>query len=1280
MRIRRRSRSADHGSGTNSNDEDSYNGSRRRTKSVERPASAQRHGALSYDDADDDYYPTSKGKSRGGGGGGGGYIDEDADEYASSYGSKGNGNGFFGQSAKNSGPPTGHDNGHGRSRNSVDAHKANEKAYSHTLAAVSDIEKLAQKKGTNPLDERFRVLPDEAYPSTYLNREELRQEMNKKSDYFHDLRVAPRKGQEVGQLRLEILQCFGIPTTSYVRETSAYCTAVCGSHAFKTDVMPPVANPMWLCKMRRACLFPVSHAYSRLFVGVFDNSVEGSTADFVGRVVIDIARLRPGCTYDFTLPLRQSANVFTRAQQGAIRVRLHLVWKSERAAIMTYIPKTRPKFQPNEDTTIHCLDERSFRNVAHTVHGAHMPGKFSMSLLKATVREINFTRIHVMRYMRQRELHYLVYWQYPFISGFVFCAWMHSIYANTVRYLPGHFLTFLLLHLYKNYAYYGMDTALQNGFMAPTFEELTNALLYGSRKRRFIEPLNMEMDESHAVNPMEHMDAAADYEEANTDAVPLSEIAEAMRKSIRVQTHKYRMKNYKNCFLGTEAVDFLVQFGFAYSRAEAVFLGRKLARESRLFEHVARKHDFEDKHYFFQFLQYDTKKYVIKGHKAKGKTLLRLMGFYKDDGILESRAHVEFPFATGEEHPRFTVKQSLVIRSAEAKKILKEQESQQDIVDCAEFGVVPVVANEGGPGRAAGEVVNVAGDVVKAGLDVVRQGVRRASLIGGINSAAQAAKEIDGEEKEKEKPQPRPKRSLMGDRNQQDGSQFADPDDIYDQLKSRNNPTLDQLVEQQQNANLYDKYAYDSDEDVEDMIKKRNKGFIIEEKKLKKPPNQDIGKKSGGGDKSFAKTISEARHKAHGLLLHLFNDRTYTVDTHLFPPTLPEDTTERESISSNKKDKKKKRIPRMSAMQAKQEKEKEEERKKKKKMISPLDAQKDECDKILQINKYSHANPWINRVGVIVQPIVEIVQGWLSLFRAIFNLFTWQDPILSFWVGFLGPIVVLVLHLAPHRLIFGVLGIVMLGPQNLMLRLFRESRSDYQPPDFDKIVRKKKPKKEEKYDEVQFYSSEAPGNQAIKYVNVEPKQVKKIVVPDSPLKYNRFYDWPPEPEYARVYASPPPKNSLNLSKISGMSELESDDEGVSDTESYMYDANLTKREKKKKKKRGVKRLASQMKRGTGTIVFAGGELANRTRNTTERMAMGSINLTKGAVKGTAKFSQSAVKGAAKGTAKVSKNMAKGTAHVTKSAVKGTARQARGVFGLRNRKNKSQYDDDDDSGY
>jgi hypothetical protein len=68
---------------------------------------------------------------------------------------------------------------------------------------------------------------------------------------------------------VEILQCFGIPKPDLLRETSAFCVLVCGSHAFKTDVMPPVANPMWLSKMRRACIFPIHNAYARLYIGVF---------------------------------------------------------------------------------------------------------------------------------------------------------------------------------------------------------------------------------------------------------------------------------------------------------------------------------------------------------------------------------------------------------------------------------------------------------------------------------------------------------------------------------------------------------------------------------------------------------------------------------------------------------------------------------------------------------------------------------------------------------------------------------------------------------------------------------------------------------------------------------------------------------------------------------------------------------------------------------------------------------------------------------------------------
>merc|ERR1712087_274665 len=49
---------------------------------------------------------------------------------------------------------------------------------------------------------------------------------------------------------------------------------------------------------------------------------------------------------------------------------------------------------------------------------------------------------------------------------------------------------------------------------------------------------------------------------------------------------------------------------------------------------------------------------------------------------------------------------------------------------------------------------------------------------------------------------------------------------------------------------------------------------------------------------------------------------------------------------------------------------------------TPYEQKVDEYDKILQINKYSHGNPWINRVAVIIQPMVEIVQVPLFVTRA----------------------------------------------------------------------------------------------------------------------------------------------------------------------------------------------------------------------------------------------------------------------------------------------------------
>lgn len=265
---------------------------------------------------------------------------------------------------------------------------------------------------------------------------------------------------------------------------------------------------------------------------------------------------------------------------------------------------------------------------------------------------------------------------------------------------------------------------------------------------------------------------------------------------------------------------------------------------------------------------------------------------------------------------------------------------------------------------------------------------------------------------------------------------------------------------------------------------------------------------------------------------------------------------------------------------------------------------------------------------------------------------------------------VLVLHIMPYRIIFFFLGVAAVGPQNYLLRLFRESKGD-PPPDFDKLFRKKKITKEDRSDDPpQFFSSAAPGNQNIKYVNVDPQQVRSVVVPYGPLKYNRFYDWPPEPEYARVYASAPPRNAV----LAENGELMDDDYYDDNAVGYEVDARMVKGSKKKKKKKGIKKLASQVKKGTGTVVFAGGELAKRTQNVAMGTVSGAVGFAGGAVMNTAHLTQ---------------NVAKGATHVAKGAVKGTVKGAaktvksgaKGVMKIGKRRGSGDYDyDEDDESY
>ena len=133
--------------------------------------------------------------------------------------------------------------------------------------------------------------------------------------------------------------------------------------------------------------------------------------------------------------------------------------------------------------------------------------------------------------------------------------------------------------------------------------------------------------------------------------------------------------------------------------------------------------------------------------------------------------------------------------------------------------------------------------------------------------------------------------------------------------------------------------------------------------------------------------------------------------------------------------------------------------------------------------------------------------------------------------------------------------------------------------------------------------------------------MKQVVVPSGMLKYNRFYDWPPEPEYARVYQSPPPKN-LPRSTTKKYNGIEDDSDGslggYESSDSYWYDASLA-RKKQKKKRKGLKKVGHQVKKGatavTDATLQAGGAVVGATVGLGGAVVGTTVGATMGIVKG-----------------------------------------------------------------
>ena len=81
----------------------------------------------------------------------------------------------------------------------------------------------------------------------------------------------------------------------------------------------------------------------------------------------------------------------------------------------------------------------------------------------------------------------------------------------------------------------------------------------------------------------------------------LTEKAEEFKRVVDLRDRKYGMRTYKQCFIGSEAVDRMIEVGLAKDRDEAVELGGNWMKFLGLFRHVCDDHDFKDKHLFYKF-------------------------------------------------------------------------------------------------------------------------------------------------------------------------------------------------------------------------------------------------------------------------------------------------------------------------------------------------------------------------------------------------------------------------------------------------------------------------------------------------------------------------------------------------------------------------------------------------------------------------------------------------------------------------------------------------------
>jgi len=112
----------------------------------------------------------------------------------------------------------------------------------------------------------------------------------------------------------------------------------------------------------------------------------------------------------------------------------------------------------------------------------------------------------------------------------------------------------------------------------------------------------------------------------------LRDAADLVKRNVEIQPRTHKLRTYPDCFVGSEAVDCLVESGAAANREDAAALGRAVAFELGAFVHVRGEREFLDGYYFYHIVE------PAEAYRRLSCSALRMdkYGFLLDDDTIAS--------------------------------------------------------------------------------------------------------------------------------------------------------------------------------------------------------------------------------------------------------------------------------------------------------------------------------------------------------------------------------------------------------------------------------------------------------------------------------------------------------------------------------------------------------------------------------------------------------------------------------------------------------------------